>query len=197
MVAHALDPQQLFGPRVTLEEWIAAAEEVPGELVSGRLVEEEVPDYVHELIVAWIIRILGNWAEENGALVGGSEAKLAMSPDRGRKADTTVYLAGRRPPRRGAIRIPPDIAIEVVSPSARDRQRDRVEKPSEYAAFGIRWYWLVDPEERLLEIHELGRDGRYHAVLTQSSGVLHDVPGCPGLTLDLGAMWAKADELGD
>lgn len=182
---------------MTIEEWAELAEDVPGELIFGRLVEDEVPDYVHELIVAWLVRILGNWAEENDAIVGGSEAKLALSHDRGRKADATVYLAGRRPPRRGAIRLPPDLAIEVISPSARDRQRDRVEKPDEYAAFGIRWYWLVDPEERTLEIHELGGDGRYGPVLTQSAGVVHDVPGCAGLSLDLDAMWAKADELAD
>jgi Uma2 family endonuclease len=182
---------------MTIAEWAELAEDVPGELISGRLVEEEVPDYVHELIVAWLVRILGNWAEENGAIVGGSEAKLMLSRDRGRKADTTVYLAGRRPPRRGAIRIPPDIAIEVVSPSARDRRRDRVEKPDEYAAFGIRWYWLVDPEERTLDIYELGGDGRYRPVLTQITGGVHEVPGCTGLTLDLDAMWAKADELAD
>jgi Uma2 family endonuclease len=95
------------------------------------------------------------------------------------------------------IRIPPDIAIEVLSPSARDSRRDRVEKPDEYAAFGICWYWLVDPEARSLEIHELGADGHYRQRVVQSVGIVHDVPGCPGLALDLDAMWTKADELGD
>lgn len=180
---------------MTIEEWAALAEDVPGELVSSRLVEEEVPDYVHELIVAWLVRTLGNWAEENGAIVGGSDAKLALSPDQGRKADATVYFAGRRPPRRGAVRIPPDIAVEVLSQSARDRKRDRVEKPDEYAAFGIHWYWLVDPEKRAFELRELKDDGRYRVVLSRSTGVVEKVPGCAGLRLDLDAMWAKADEL--
>jgi hypothetical protein len=94
----------VVGPRVTLEEWSGLPEDVPGEFVDGRLVEEEVPDYLHEVLVAWLARELGNWSEQVGAIVGGSEAKFALSPARGRKADLSVYLAGRRPPAPGIVR---------------------------------------------------------------------------------------------
>lgn len=185
---------QLLGPRLALGEWVELPEDVPGEFVDGRLVEEEMPDYLHEVLVAWLARELGNWAETVGALVGGSEAKFALSATRGRKADLTVYFAGRRPPPRGVVNVPPDLAIEVVSPAPRDQRRDREEKMEEYARFGIRFYWLVDPSRRSIEIHELAGDvyeGRLHA----SSGTIAAVPGCPGLRLDLDAMWAKVDAL--
>lgn len=39
-------------PELSLDEWFALAEDEPGELVDGRLEEEEVPDYLHELLVA-------------------------------------------------------------------------------------------------------------------------------------------------
>jgi Uma2 family endonuclease len=187
---------QLLGPRVTLEEWVTLPEDVPGEFVDGRLVEEELPDCLHEVLAAWIARILGNWAEQAGAIVGASEAKFALSSTRGRKADLTVYFSGRRPPARGAITMPPDIAVEIVSPTPRDQRRDRVEKMEEYARFGVRYYWLVDPERRLLEIHEQGADLRYSPRVQAGSGSLRDVPGCPGLTLDLDAMWRRIDTLG-
>ena len=35
---------------MTLAEWAELPEEEPGELVAGWLEEEEVPDYVHELL---------------------------------------------------------------------------------------------------------------------------------------------------
>jgi Uma2 family endonuclease len=189
----AIPLEALLGPHMTTAEWADLSEEVPGELVDGRLVEEEVPDYAHEVIVAWLIHTLMTWAEHRGAIVGGSDAKFALDEGRGRKPDLTVFLAGRRPPRTGIVSLPPDIAVEVVSRSPRDQRRDRVEKLDEYAAFGIHWYWLVDPERRLLEILELGQ-GSYHPRASAQGGQV-DVPGCPGLNLDLDALWAKVEEL--
>lgn len=196
-MAEAASVDQLLGPRVTLEEWVTLPEDVPGEFVDGRLVEEEVPDYLHEVLVAWLARVLGNWAENVGAIVGASDAKFTLSSTRGRKADLTVYLAGRRPPARGVITVPPDLAVEIVSSSPRDRRRDRVEKMEEYARFGIRFYWVVDPQERTVEIFEHGADESYTRRVKASGGTLRNVPGCPGLLLDLDAMWSKIDTLGD
>ena len=87
----------------------------------------------------------------------------------------------------------PDIMVEVVSPDPRDRRRDRIEKLHEYATFGVRWYWLVDPEARSLEILRLGEDGLYIHALDAAEGTI-DVAGCEGLTLDLDALWRELDE---
>jgi Uma2 family endonuclease len=182
---------------MTLEEWAAMPEDDEGELVDGVLVEEEMPDLTHETVVAWLISTLRNWLIPRHGFVFGSEAKFGVAPRRGRKADLTVYLPGCPPlPRRGLVRVPPDIAIEVVSPTARDRRRDRSEKADDYAAFGVRWYWLVDPERRTFDILALG-DRAYQAVLAAAGGVVECVPGCEGLALDLDALWAEVDRLAD
>lgn len=183
-------------PELSLDEWFALSEDEPGELVEGRLEKEEVPDYLHELLVMLLGRLLGNWTGPQGGLVAGSEAKFAVGSGRGRKPDLSVYLPGsRRPPARGLIRVPPDIAVEIVSPTPRDGRRDRVEKTADYAAFGVAWYWLLDPQLRSLEILELDAQGRYLHVLGASSGTLEKIPGCAGLTLALDALWAAIDSL--
>lgn len=190
----SLDPRA--PETVTLSDWEALPEDCPGEWMDGRLVEEELPDYVHEVLVILLGRLFGNWIFPRGGLVAGSEAKFAVGSDRGRKPDLTVFFPGREmPPRRGLVRTPPDIAVEIVSPSPRDGRRDRVEKVEEYAAFGIRYYWIVDPELRSLEILELEDEGRYAHALGATEGVLESVPGCEGLILDLDALWSDLDRL--
>jgi Uma2 family endonuclease len=182
---------------MTVEEWAELPEDVPGEIVDGRLVEEEMTDYAHEVIVAFLARIFGVWADTSGAIVATSDARFAVAKARGRKPDLTVFFAGRRPPRRGLVRMPPDIAIEVLSSGPLDVRRDRVEKLTEYAAFGIAWYWIVDPEHRLLQIHELASSQEYRVAAQHRSGVVSDVLGCPGLVLPLDQLWAKIEQLAE
>jgi Uma2 family endonuclease len=130
-------------------------------------------------------------------LVFGSEAKFAVSARRGRKPDLTMYLPGHPAlPRRGAVRVPPDVAIEIVTPTPCDVRRDRVEKVDDYAAFGVRYYWIVDPEQQTFEILELGADGRYVRALGATGGTLAAVPGCEGLVVDIDELWREAEKLG-
>jgi Uma2 family endonuclease len=52
----------------------------------------------------------------------------------------------------------PDLAVEVLSPSS--IRRDRYEKLEQYARFGVKEYWIIDPANRSVEVLAL-RDGRY------------------------------------
>jgi Uma2 family endonuclease len=182
---------------MSIEDWSRLTEDVDGELVNGRLTEEEVSDSTHEMAVAWFVVLIGGWLRGRGGFLLTSDAKYAVAPGRGRKPDITVYLPqGRVPPRRGLIRTPPDIAVEVVSPSPRDERRDRVEKMDEYASFGVHFYWLLDPTLGSLEIFERGADGRYARALAATSGKIEAIPGCPGLALDLDDLWSEIARLG-
>lgn len=182
--------------RMSIEEWASMPEDEPGELVDGWLVEEEAPDFDHETVISFLIGALGSWIIPRGGFIFGSEGKFALRPDLGRKPDVSVFFPGGAvPPRRGPGRAPPDIFVEVISSSASDVRRDRIQKSAEYAAFGVRFYWLIDPDDRTFEIFERDTAGRYASVLGASEGVV-DVPGCEGLRLDLDALWAEVDRLG-
>jgi Uma2 family endonuclease len=184
--------------RMTFGQWAEMAEDEPGELVDGMLEEEEMPDWTHEECVTWFIVLMGTWLAGRDGHVGGSEPKFRVRETLGRKGDASVYLPGsRKPQRRGVISSPPDIVLEVISGSPRDARRDRIDKADDYAAFGVRWYWLLDPFARSLEIYALNERSRYERALGASSGRIIEVPGCVGLVLDLDALWARIDTLPD
>lgn len=167
-------------------------EDEPGELVDGRLEEEEVPSFAHEFVVIWLARVIGAWLGDRGWIFG-SDAKYSVRPNRGRKPDLTIYL-NQTPAGVGLRRVPPDIAVEVISPTPRDERRDRIEKTDEYAAFGIRYYWIIDLRLQSLEVFELV-DGRYARAARATEGAMTNVPGCAGLSIDLAALWQKLSEL--
>lgn len=183
-------------PEVSLEEWFDLDEDDPRELVEGRLAEAEMPGGVHETAVGWLLVELGIWARTHRATALPSGLKYAVGPKTGRMPDLSVFLDGRRPPAQGLVRSAPDIAVEVVSTGLRDVRRDRVEKLAEYARFGVKWYWIVDPGLRTFEVLEL-RDGLYAHVGAEGPGVVTEIPGCPDLVLDLDALWAEIDQLTD
>ncbi|HEX4960347.1 MAG TPA: Uma2 family endonuclease [Thermoanaerobaculia bacterium] len=192
MSRHPLLDEAVHG-ELSLAEWFGLEEDERGELVDGHLVEEEEPSYAHEILVILLGSLLRGWFVPRGGFVGGSDAKLAVGPKQGRKPDLTVYLAGTPlPPRSGIITQPPDIAIEIVSPTPRDGRRDRVEKVGEYATFGVRYYWIIDPQLRSLEILERGPQGRYEHLLGATEGNVA-IPGSDGFVLDLDAVWAEID----
>jgi Uma2 family endonuclease len=54
---------------------------------------------------------------------------------------------------------PADLAVEIISPDS--RARDRGEKFFEYEQGGVREYWLIDPVRKQAGIYALGKNGIY------------------------------------
>jgi Uma2 family endonuclease len=84
--------------------------------------------------------------------VFGSQTGYRCFPDRPRllrKPDASVVVRGRfvndEVP-RGDIAIPPDLAIEVVSPN--DLYEEIEEKVTEYLGAGVRLVWVVNPSTK-------------------------------------------------
>lgn len=175
---------------LSLDAWLSLDEDVEGELVDGHLVEEEVASWEHEIVVSWLIAVLRAWIMPRGGFVLGSETKIAIDRDRGRKPDVLAFFGARRP---GPTAMPPDIVVEVITSTPRDQRRDRIDKKADYAAIGVGQYWLVDPVARTFEVLSLRPEGCFLEVLEVAEGK-HPVPGCDGLHLDLDALWAEVDQ---
>jgi Uma2 family endonuclease len=193
-MSHVLEPGN---DALTFAAWGDLPEDAGGELVDGRLVEEEMATISHETVVSILNFLLRAWLGFGQGLVGGSNAKFKVDSRHGRRPDLYVYLPGTPLPRADAtvVDVAPDIMVEVVSPGRGDQRRDRIDKLTEHERFGVRFYWLVDPDLRSFEVLELGSEGRYVHALTATSGRLDSIPGCAGLVIDLDAVWLELDRV--
>ena len=80
---------------------------------------------------------------------------------------------------------PPDIILEVLSPGT--AARDRGLKRKRYERFGVREYWLIDPDDNILEMLAM-QDERYVQVCRVAHPAECVSALLPGLVLDLGSL---------
>lgn len=131
------------------------------EVVDGELKVTPSPTTSHQFASGRLHRILDRWAEQAGGLVFYAPLTVHLSDENVVEPDL-MWISKDRireivTPK--IIRGSPDLLIEIASPST--RRWDRVKKLRVYARFGVREYWLVDPEDELVQIMIL-KDGQYH-----------------------------------
>jgi Uma2 family endonuclease len=82
------------------------------------------------------------------------------------------------------IQGPPDFVIEIISETS--RRTDETVKRKLYERYGVREYWIVDPELEIVDIHRLTDRGYVRAAeLTLEADHAVETPLLPGLKLKL------------
>ncbi len=114
------------------------------ELIDGSLIVTPAPGTTHQLVVGAIYRLL--WpARRAGTVVLTAPVDFVPQPTTSLQPDVVVVEEGEV----GEARLtrPPLLVVEVLSPSS--RRHDLGSKRLAYAAAGVPFYWLVDPEPPL------------------------------------------------
>lgn len=178
--------------KYTYQDYLEIPDE-PGyrfEILEGLLIKEPAPNVMHQRVSRRLQRCLEDYFWEVDPTGEIFNAPLDVTFH-----DTTVvqpdllYISGEQKKLVKETRIdgPPTLAVEILSPSS--RRKDRLQKLNIYQKVGVRHYWIVDPEEKTLECFAL-RDGAYALV---ASGMEEDVvehPHFEGLVISLKELWA-------
>ena len=122
------------------------------EIIDGELYVTPSPSTRHQRVVTDIVTLLNGFISEHdlGAFYSGPVDVLFQEGDY--LAPDAVFVRSGRPELvsdRG-IEGPPDLVVEVLSPST--GTRDRGLKRDRYRHFGVGAYWIVDPEARSIEV---------------------------------------------
>ena len=127
------------------------------ELVAGFVVSEPPASFRHGDIAAELFRPLIEFVrrEDLGRVVSTETGfLLARDPDTVRSPDV-AFVSSARIERAGAFggffSGPPDLAVEVLSPS--ERPADVHAKIGDYLAAGCRLVWVVDASGRQVRVH--------------------------------------------
>jgi Uma2 family endonuclease len=154
------------------------------ELVRGEIIEMPPPMPEHGRVVVNAGFALESFGRQSGFgyCLSASAVLTERGPDTVRGPDISFYSQARWPRSevgRGLPPIPPDLAVEVVSPS--DRPGKISAKVAEYQGVGIPLIWVVYPASRVVVIHR--SDGQPPLVLREGDAIenLPELPGfrCP------------------
>jgi Uma2 family endonuclease len=171
---------------VTAEELLEMGGDAPYELWEGVLKEvspsssrsSEIALEIGSAILAFVkSRRLGHVTGEGGGYILGNNPYTVVAPDVG-------YYRGDPAPDRGFYPMPPDLAVEVISPT--DRRADIAQKQRLYAQAGVPLVWWVDPELRTVTVHQPGQE----PTVIDESGTLDGGDILPGFELDVKTIFA-------
>ena len=114
----------------------------------------------HAFVLANLIGLIESQVQKRElgrAYAGGVLALLRRNPDNASGPGLAVVAANRLPLEQSAfMKIPPDWAIEVVSPGNTRREIER--KTSMYLAHGVKGVWIVYPDRRQVVVHAPDND---------------------------------------
>lgn len=174
--------------RISLAAFLALPETKPYlELMDGEVIEKAMPNRKHGTLVAFLIRVLGNYLEQSREARIETEVRhLEDDEEWVFLPDVSVTLRSRTGPAiesEGPQEILPDLAIEVLSPDDRPGRLQR--RIAHYMRSGVRILWVVDPIDEKVTVWEPGELPRDY----EAPAILKAGPVLDAFELDLQALF--------
>lgn len=147
----------------TYTDYLEWDEDFRAEIVDGEMYVMSPPATYHQGISGALYLKIGNFLEDKPYKVYAAPFGVRLFPEQNHSDDTivepdiSVICDTSKLDKRGCNGAP-DMVIEILSPSS--SHRDRMLKFNLYLKAGVREYWVVDPDAKLVQVHLLD-EGRY------------------------------------
>ena len=176
--------------KMTARQFLELGEDPPGvrlELVNGEVAVSPSPIPAHGYVVGQLLALLINHVDKHGlgrvypdtdTILGEHDVRR---PDILFFAKDRLHLIGKK-----AMEGPPDLCVEVLSPSS--GTMDRRDKFAQYASAGVAHYWIVDPKAKAVDGFWLV-DGNYQPTDSARGEQIIALPPFDTLAIPLGKLW--------
>jgi len=166
------------------------------EVIYGEAFMMASPSMAHQAILMELSNQFYIWLRGKPCRVFAAPLDVRLFPEDDNSDDTVVQpdllvVCDRAKFSKGSVNGPPDLAVEILSPST--SRKEHLLKFGAYLDAGIREYWIVDPEKRLMQVYVYEKG---HFIYSEYSGdaVVQSVV-LSGFSLELSSLWAAADEV--
>jgi Uma2 family endonuclease len=181
-------------PLYTYADYLEWDEAERYEIIDGEAYMMAPPFRIHQEISMALSTIINNYLEGKPCRVYAAPFSVRLFPAADQSDDTvvepdiTVVCDASKLDDRGCNG-PPDLVIEIVSPST--ARYDRIVKFNQYRKAGVREYWIVDPEARDVFTYVL-KNGEYTAANYGDTGSA-PVAVLPGCEIDLASVFGSPE----
>jgi Uma2 family endonuclease len=141
--------------RYTYQDYLSIPEDTSRrhEIVGGELFVTPSPRFRHQQVVGNVFRILANLAAQHGLGEVATGPVTVHLHDEGVVEPDVIFVRADRlaiVDPEGAVHGPPDLVVEVLSPS--NRNYDRGAKRKQYMEWGVAELWIADADARTVEV---------------------------------------------
>ncbi len=160
-------------------------------LIDGRLFEDAMPGRIHGRLAIKIGRYLDEYAETHN--LGEATVEVGFHPHESRYTAMLPDVAFQRfenlpdPPPEGYVPRMPDLAVEIQSPT--DSRKKLLRKAQAYLENGTALVWLVQPQQRVVEVCRSRDDSGIHSDLLGPGDKLSGEDILPGFELDVSKLF--------
>ena len=158
-------PQRVEDEYYTFADYLEWDEDFRAELLDGEIFMMAPPTSTHQMVSGELFFKIRSYLEGKTCKVFAAPFGVRLFPKKDNSDDTVfqpdiVLVCDPQKIDERGCNGAPDLVIEILSPST--ASYDCIYKFRKYLQAGVREYWIVDPETKLLQVFVL-ENGRYVA----------------------------------
>jgi Uma2 family endonuclease len=150
----------ILNKNFTYDDYLKINDDKRYEIIEGELIMNPAPSSKHQIIINNLGYFITDFVKKNnlGQVIYSPydvilDSNVVVQPD-------ILYISKeniKNIKKRGLFGSP-DLVVEIVSPSS--LKRDTEDKRNIYKKYGIKEYWIIFPNEEIIEVLEL-EEGTY------------------------------------